>query len=160
MPFEPIETQEQLDAIIAKRVKEQKALAEEVESLRAQLQSKDEEIADIKHQHFQEAAQRDVRAELANRGVTDEGRIARIMRLIDFSEASDTSFAVAQIDGVAKDLPELVRPRGAGSGGSSKPVLGQTEKPLTEEDIAKMTPEEMAKPSMMERIDRFMAGQR
>ena len=82
------------------------------------------------------------------------------MKLIDFSEASDSSFAVAQIDGVAKDLPELVRPRGAGSGGSSKPVLGRTEKPLTEEDIAKMTPEEMAKPSVMQRIDAFMSGQR
>jgi hypothetical protein len=160
MPFEPIESQEQLDAIIAKRVKEQKALAEEVENLKAQLESKDEEIADIKREHFLEDAQRDVRAELARRGVTDAGRQERIMKLIDFSEASDTSFAVAQVDDVAKDIPELVRPRGAGSRGSSKPVLGRTEPPLTEEDIAKMTPEEMAKPGIMERIDRFMAGQR
>ena len=160
MPFEPIESQEQLDAIIAKRVKEQKALAEEVENLKAQLESKDEEIADIKREHFLEDAQRDVRAELAKRGVTDAGRQERIMKLIDFSEASDTSFAVAQVDDVAKDIPELVRPRGAGSRGSSKPVLGRTEPPLTEEDIAKMTPEEMAKPGIMERIDRFMAGQR
>jgi hypothetical protein len=160
MPFEPIESQEQLDAIIAKRVKEQKALAEEVENLKAQLESKDEEIADIKREHFLEDAQRDVRAELAKRGVTDAGRQERIMKLIDFSEASDTSFAVAQVDDVAKDIPELVRPRGAGSRGSSKPVLGRTEPPLTEEDIAKMTPEEMVKPGIMERIDRFMAGQR
>jgi hypothetical protein len=161
--FEPITTQEEFDERIKARLAREKEKWEKESGsadLKAELQSKDEEIAEIKRNHFQEAAQRDVRAELANRGVTDEGRISRIMKLIDFSEASDSSFAVAQIDGVAKDLPELVRPRGAGSGGSSKPVLGRTEKPLTEEDIAKMTPEEMAKPSVMQRIDAFMSGQR
>ena len=160
MPFEPIEDQAQLDAIIAKRLKEEKSLGEEVENLKAQLEAKDEEIAQIRRAQFLEAAQRDAKAELAKRGVVEEGRQERVMKLLDFSEASDSSFVLAQIDQVAKDIPELVRPRGAGSRGSSKPVLGRTEPPLTEEDIAAMTPEEMAKPSIMAKIDAFMSGQR
>ena len=101
-----------------------------------------------------------MRAELAKRGVVDEARIKRIEKLIDFSEASDSSFAVAQIDDVARDLPELVRPRGAGSGGSSRPVLqpSEAQKPLTREAVESMSAQEVNK--NWDRVKSFLAGER
>jgi hypothetical protein len=167
--FEPITTQAQFDERIKARLarerekweKESETFAEtfaETEHLKAELQAKDEEIAQIRRERFLENAQRDVRAELARRGVTDSGRIERVMKLIDFSEASDTSFALAQIDDVAKDIPELVRPRGAGSRGSSKPVLSAQEKPLTREAVEGMSQQEIN--SNWDRVKGFLAGER
>jgi hypothetical protein len=161
--FEPITTQEDFDERIKARLaRERERWEKESRStsanLEAELQAKDEEIAQIRRERFLEDAQRDVRAELARRGVTDEGRIERAMKLIDFSEASDTSFAVAQLDGVAKDLPELVPPRGAGSGGSSRPVLQPQQKPLTREEVEKMSPEEVN--SRWDSVKAFLAGER
>jgi hypothetical protein len=121
----------------------------------------DERIkARLARERFLEDAQRDIRAELARRGVTDEGRIKRIEKLIDFSEASDSSFAVAQIDDVARDLPELVRPRGAGSRGSSKPVGGsvQQKPPLTRDEVEGMSEKEIN--SNWDRVKAFMSGER
>src|SRR5215211_4699238 len=114
--FEPITTQEQFDEKIKARLarererwqKESESSAE-TENLKAELAAKDEEIAQIRRERFLEDAQRDVRAELARRGVTDQGRQERVMKLLDFSEASDSSFVLSQIDQVAKDIPELVR---------------------------------------------------
>ena len=154
MPFEPIETQEQLDAIIAKRLKDQKDQTQEVESLRAKLQEKDKEIATLQKEHA-------VEWELAARGLDTPltlGKVETIKKLIDFGSETDPA---EQIDSLSKQVPELFRvPRGAGSGYFSKTPVLDREKDLTEEDIAKMTPEEMAKPGIMERIDKFMAGQR
>jgi hypothetical protein len=162
--FEPITTQEQFDEKIKARLarererwqKESESSAE-TENLKAELAAKDEEIAQIRRERFLEDAQRDVRAELARRGVTDQGRQERVMKLLDFSEASDSSFVLSQIDQVAKDIPELVRPRGAGSGGSSRPVLTQ-EKPLTREELESMSESEIN--SRWDQVKRFMAGER
>ena len=154
MPFEPIETQEQLDAIIAKRLKDQKDQTEEVENLKARLEAKDAEIATLKKTYSLER-------ELDKRGLDHplmQAKLETIKRLVDLESEEDPR---EQLDSLSKQVPELFRvPQGAGSGYfSKKPVLDR-EKELTEEDIAKMTPEEMAKPSVVERIDRFLAGQR
>jgi hypothetical protein len=157
-------TQAEVEKIVEERLararekfaKESEGLAETGE-LRQQLAQKDEELATIKHKQFLADAQRDVRDELARRGVTDEGRIQRIMKHVDFSEASDSSFALSQLDDVARDMPELLRPRGAGSRGSAKPVLTQ-EPPLTREDVEQMSPQEVN--SNWSRVSRFLAGHR
>jgi hypothetical protein len=159
--FEPITSQEQFDDRIKARLAREREKWEKesnTEELQQQLQAKDEEIAEIRRKRFLEDAKRDVRAELARRGVTDQGRQDRVMKLLDFSEASDSSFALAQIDQVAKDIPELVRPRGAGSGGSSKPVLQPQQKPLTREEVEGMSEQEIN--SNWDRVKAFLAGER
>jgi hypothetical protein len=151
-------SQEEVNQIVEERIararekwqKESESSAE-TENLKAELEA-------LKHERFLENAQRDVRAELAKRGVVDKGRQERVMKLIDFSEASDSSFALAQIDQVAKDVPELVRPRGAGSGGSSRPVLQPQQKPLTREELEAMSESEIN--SRWDQIKAFMAGER
>jgi len=157
-------SQEEVNQIVEERIararekwqKESESSAE-TENLKAELAAKNEEIAEIRRERFVEDAQRDVRAELAHRGVTDQGRQERVMKLLDFSEASDSSFVLSQIDQVAKEIPELVRPRGAGSGGSSKPVLKQ-EKPLTREEVEGMSEQEIN--SNWNRVKAFLAGER
>jgi hypothetical protein len=154
--FEPITSQEQFDDRIKARLAREREKWEKesnTEELQQQLQAKDEEIAEIRRKRFLEDAKRDVRAELARRGVTDQGRQDRVMKLLDFSEASDSSFALAQIDQVAKDIPELVRPRGAGSGGSSKPVLQPQQK-----QVEGMSEQEIN--SNWDRVKAFLAGER
>jgi hypothetical protein len=151
-------SQEEVNQIVEERIararekwqKESESSAE-TENLKAELEA-------LKHERFLENAQRDVRAELAKRGVVDKGRQERVMKLIDFSEASDSSFALAQIDQVAKDVPELVCPRGAGSGGSSRPVLQPQQKPLTREELEAMSESEIN--SRWDQIKAFMAGER
>lgn len=154
MPFEPIETQEQLDAIIAKRLKDQKDQTQEVADLKTQLEAKDAEIATLKKTHA-------VEWELARRGLdtpVTAAKVESIKRLIDLESETDPA---EQIDSLSKRVPELFQvPQGAGSGYFSKQPVLDRERELTEQDIAGMTPEEMAKPSIMERIDKFMAGQR
>jgi hypothetical protein len=156
--FEPITSQEQLDGIISKRVKEEKALREENENLKAQLEGKDKEMATLQKTHA-------VDWELAKRGLDTPitaAKVESIKKLIDLEGEGDPA---EQLDSLSKSVPELfVVPQGAGSGrlaprSTLTPVLDR-EKELTEEDLSKMTPEEMAKPGIMERIDRFMAGQR
>jgi len=157
-------TQEEVNQIVEERIARARAKwqresesSAETENLKAELEAKNEEIAEIRRARRLENAQRDVRAELARRGVTDEGRVQRIEKLIDWSEASDSSFAVAQIDDVARDLPELVRPRGAGSGGSSRPVLKQ-EPRLSRQEVEAMSPEEVN--SRWDSVKAFLAGER
>jgi hypothetical protein len=48
---------------------------------------------------------------------------------------------------------------GAGSRGSYKPVL-ETEKPLTRDELEKMSPEQINEPGTWERVQRFLAGER
>jgi hypothetical protein len=55
-------------------------------------------------------------------------------------------------------MPELLKYElGAGSGGSSKPVLKQ-EKPLTREELESMSESEIN--SRWDQVKRFMAGER
>lgn len=154
MPFEPIETQEQLDAIIAKRLKDQKELREEVENLKAQIEAKDKEIGTLQKTYSLER-------ELDKRGLDHplmQAKLETIKRLVDLESGEDPA---QQLDALSKNVPELFQvPQGTGSGYFSKTPVLDREKELTEQDIAGMTPEEMAKPSIMERIDKFMAGQR
>jgi predicted RNase H-like nuclease (RuvC/YqgF family) len=159
MPFEPIETQEQLDAIIAKRLKDVKDQTEEVENLKARLEAKDAEIANLQKTHSLEW-------ELAKRGLDTPGtqaKVENIKKLINLEGEEDPA---QQLESLSKSVPELFEvPRGAGSGrlaprSTLTPVLDR-EPELTEEDIAAMSPEQIAKtPGLMERIDRFMSGQR
>jgi hypothetical protein len=167
--FTPITTQEQFDEAIKSRLareKEKWAKQSGVEALQRELEAKAEETAELRKSYFLEDARRAVVGEVASRGVTDEGRIQRIMKLVDLEaiEAGedgkpDKGQVLRQVDSVAADVPELVRPRGAGSGGSRQPVL-EADKPLTREEIEKMSPEEQMKPGMKERIDRFLRGER
>jgi dsDNA-specific endonuclease/ATPase MutS2 len=156
--FKVIESQEQLDAIIAKRLKDVKDQTQEVERLKTKLEEKDREIATLQKTHSLEW-------ELAKRGLdtpVTAAKVEHIKKLIDLDSETDPA---EQIESLSKQVPELFQvPQGAGSGrlaprSTLTPVLDR-EKELTEADIAKMTPEEMAKPSIMERIDNFMAGQR
>ena len=157
-------SQEEVNQIVEERIArardkwaKESEVASESENLKAELQARDEEIARIKREQFVKDAQRDVRAELARLGVTDERRIKRIEKLIDFSEASDSSFAVDQVQGLARDVPELFPNRGAGSRGSKTPVLSN-EKPLSREDVENMSPEEVN--SRWDSVKAFLAGER
>ncbi len=168
--FEPIRTQAEFDARIKSRLAREREKWEkgtDTADLRAQLEAKDEEIADLKKGHYLEATRRAFAAELDDRGVVDEGRRERVMRHVDLDEVEATAdgqpsreHVLRQLDDVSRDLPELLRPRGAGSRGSKKPVRLVTEKPLTREEVEAMSPTEQAKPGMRERIDRFLAGER
>jgi hypothetical protein len=167
--FTPITTQEAFDEAIKGRLAREREKWEkgtDDADLRAQLEAKDEEIADLKKGHYLEATRRAFAAELDNRGVVDEGRRERVMRHVNLDEVEATAdgkpsreHVLRQLDDVSRDLPELLQPRGAGSRGSKKPVL-ETEKPLTREEVEAMSPAEQAKPGMRERIDRFLAGER
>jgi hypothetical protein len=160
------EQQAKIDEIVKQRVaRERERLEKEsgVEDLKAQLAAKDEEIADLKRQHDLDYTRRALLQELDQRGV-DAGRREHIMKLVDLDAIEvrpggevAREDILEQIDGVAKDLPELVRPRGAGSGGSSKPVVPH-EPALTRDDVEKMSEEEIN--SRWDQVKAFLAGER
>lgn len=155
--FEPITTQEEFDQRIKARLAREREKWEK-ESGTTDLKA---ELEAIKRERRQERVELAVRAELASRGVTDEGRITRTMKLVDLEAIEDGEdlqpAVISQIDSVASDLPELVRPRGAGSGGSSKPVL-TPEKPLTRDELEGMSEQEIN--SRWDQVRAFLAGER
>jgi hypothetical protein len=167
--FEPITTQEEFDDRIKARLAREREKWEKdsgVADLRAELEAKDEEIAQIRREHYRADARRAIVDELGAHGVTEEGRIERILRYVDLDEvepAEDGSPSFASVRGqlasVSRDMPELLRYQlGAGSGiGSSTPVLTQ-EKPLSREEIEAMDESEIN--SRWVQIKRFMAGER
>jgi hypothetical protein len=166
--FEPITTQEEFDERIKARLAREREKWEKesgAEDLKAQLQAKDEEISQIRREHYRADARRAVVDELGAHGVTEEGRIERILRHVDLDEiepAEDGSPHFASVRGqltdVSRDMPELLSYRlGAGSGGSKKPVL-QREVPLSREEIEAMSESEIN--SNWDRVKRFMAGER
>ena len=166
--FEPIRTQAEFDERIKSRLAREKEKWEkqtDTADLRAQLEAKDAEIADVKRDHYRENARRAVVGELAKAGVTDEGRITRVMRHVDLDgiEAGEDGQPARravqlQLAAVNRDMPELLTYRvGAGSCGSKKPVLG-TEKPLSRDELEKMSPEEVN--GAWERVQRFLQGER
>lgn len=162
------EQQAKIAEIVKQRVARERERFEKesgVEDLKAQLASKDEEISDLKREHDLENTRRALREELASRGVTEEGRIERVMRLVDLGAVEvrpggepAREDVLAQIDGVASDVPELVRSRGAGSGGSRRPVVDPPEQPLTREELESMSESEIN--SRWDQIKGFMQGQR
>ena len=166
--FEPITSQQEFDEMIKARLaRERERLEKEsgVEDLEAQLALKDEEISQIRREHYRADARRAVVDELGAHGVTEGSRIERILRHVDLDSiesAEDGSPHFASVRGqladVSKDMPELLSYRlGAGSGGSSKPVLTQ-EKPLTREEVEAMSESEIN--SRWDQIKAFMAGER
>jgi hypothetical protein len=169
MSFEPITSQEQFDEAIKSRLAREREKWEKESGsadLKAELQSKDEEIAQIRQEHYRAEARRAIVAELGAHGVSEEGRIERILRHVDLgeiepSEDGNPYFGSVrrQLASISKDMPELLKYElGAGSGhGSKRPVLTQ-EKPLTREDVESMSEAEIN--SNWERVKGFMAGER
>ena len=166
--FEPIHDQETFDARIKARLARERGRWEKesgTEDLQAQLAAKDEEIAQIRREHYRADARRAVVDELASHGVTEEGRIERILRHVDLDGIESTDDGNPrlgsvrhQLADVSRDMPELLSYQlGAGSGGSSKPVL-QREASLTREDVEAMSESEIN--SRWDQIKAFMAGQR
>ena len=162
------EQQAKIDEIVKQRVARERERFEKengTEDLKAQLALKDEEISQIRREHYRAEARRAIVDELGAHGVTEEGRIERILRHVDLgeiepSEDGNPYFGSVrrQLASVSKDMPELLKYElGAGSRGSSKPVLTQ-EKPLTREDVESMSEPEIN--SNWERVKAFMAGER
>jgi hypothetical protein len=163
------EQQAKVDEIVKQRVaRERERLEKEsgIEELKAALEAKDEEISQIRREHFRSDARRAVLDELAASGVTEEGRIERVLRYVDLDEVEPGEDGKPyfgsvrqQLASISKDMPELLDFKlGAGSGiGSKKPVLTQ-EKPLTREEVEGMSESEIN--SRWEQIKSFMAGER
>jgi hypothetical protein len=170
MTFEPISTQEEFDEAIKSRLAREHEKWEKqtgVADLRGQLEAKDGEIADLKQDHHRENARRAVVEQLAGVGVTDEGRIERVVKHVDLDAIAasedgqpDRRAVELQLAAVNRDMPDLLTYRvGAGSRGSTSPVL-ETEKPLTRGEVEKMSPEQINEPGTWERVQRFLAGER
>jgi hypothetical protein len=167
--FEPITTQEEFDARIKSRLAREREKWEKESGsadLKAELQSKDDEIAQIQHEHYRADARRAVIDELAADGVAEEGRRDRILRYVDLDaieRAEDGSPRLVSVRGqladISRDMPELLSYQlGSGSGpGSKKPVL-TGEKPLSREEVESMSEKEIN--SNWERVKAFMAGER
>jgi hypothetical protein len=167
--FEPILSQADFDERIKARLARERERWEKESGsadLKAQLQSKDEEIAQIRREHYRANARRAVVDELASHGVTEAGRQERVLRYIDLDEIQPGEDGKPyfgsvrqQLASISKDMPELLDFKlGAGSGiGSKKPVLTQ-EKPLTREEVEGMSESEIN--SRWEQIKSFMAGER
>jgi hypothetical protein len=162
------EQQAKIDEIVKQRVaRERERLEKEsgVADLKALLSEKDEEISQIRREHYRADARRAVVDELAASRVTEEGRIERILRHVDLDAIEPTDDGNPrlgsvrhQLADVSRDMPELLDYRlGSGSGGSSKPVL-QREAPLTREELEGMSESEIN--SRWDQIKRFMAGER
>jgi hypothetical protein len=167
--FEPIHDQKTFDERIKARLAREREKWEKesgTEDLKAELEARDEEILQIRREHYRANARRAVVDELAAHGVTEEGRIERILRHVDLGEvepAEDGSpyfgSVRRQLADISRDMPELLSYQlGSGSGvGSKKPVLTQ-EKPLTREDVEGMSESEIN--SRWDQVKAFMAGQR
>jgi len=167
--FEPILSQADFDERIKARLAREREKWEKESGsadLKAELQSKDEEIAQIRQEHYRADARRAVVDELAAHGVSEQGRVERILRYVDvdaLERAEDGQPRLSSIRGqladVSKDLPELLSYQlGAGyRRGSQERVVSQ-EKPLTEEDVSNMSQAEIN--SQWDRVKGFLAGQR
>jgi hypothetical protein len=163
------EQQAKVDEIVKARISREKERWEKdsgVDDLRAQLKAKDEEMAQIQREHYRADARRAIVDELGAHGVTEEGRIERILRHVDLDEVEPGEDGKpyfgsirGQLVGVSRDMPELLSYHlGAGSGiGSKTPVLTQ-EKSLSREEVESMSEKEIN--SNWERVKAFMAGER
>jgi hypothetical protein len=167
--FEPIHDQKTFDERIKARLAREREKWDKesgTEDLKAELEARDEEILQIRREHYRADARRAVVDELASHGVTEEGRIERILRHVDLGEVEPGEDGSPhfgsirrQLADISRDMPELLSYQlGAGSGGRSKtPVLTQ-EKPLTREEVEAMS--ELEINSRWDQIKAFMAGER
>ena len=167
--FEPILSQADFDERIKARLAREREKWEkesDTEDLKAQLQRKDEEIAQIQREHYRADARRAVVDELGAHGVTEEGRRERILRHVDLdaiepAEDGSPYFGSVrqQLASVSRDMPELLSYQlGSGSGiGSKTPVLLR-EKPLTRKEVENMNPDEVN--SNWDRVRAFLGGER
>jgi hypothetical protein len=167
--FEPILSQADFDERIKARLAREREKWEKetsTDDLKAQIQSKDDQIAQIQREHYRANARRAVVDELASHGVTEEGRIERILRYVDLDEVEPDEDGKPyfgsvrqQLADVSKDMPELLSYQlGTGSGiGSKTPVLAQ-EKPFSRGEVEGMSEKEIN--SNWERVKAFMAGER
>jgi hypothetical protein len=163
------EQQAKIDEIVKQRVARERERFEKengTEELRQQLVQKDEEIAEIRQEHFRADARRAVVDELAARGVTEEGRVLRVLRHVDLDAIDPDEdgrprlvSVRGQLADISRDMPELLDYKlGSGSGiGSRKPVL-TGEKPLSREEVEGMSEKDIN--SNWERVKAFMAGER
>jgi hypothetical protein len=167
--FEPILSQADFDERIKARLAREREKWDKesgTEDLKAELEAKEEEIAQIRREHYRADARRAVVDELGAHGVTEEGRIERILRYVDLdaiepAEDGKPHFGDVrnQLVDVSRDMPELLTYQlGAGSGiGSKTPVL-QREAPLTREELEAMSESEIN--SRWDQIKAFMQGER
>ena len=167
--FEPITTQEEFDERIKARLAREREKWEkesDTEELKAELAAKDVEISQIRREYYRADVRKAVVDELAASGVTEEGRVERILRHVDLDEVEPGEDGSPyygsvrrQLADVSRDMPELLSYElGAGSGiGSKKPVL-QRETPLTHEEVEAMSEQEIN--SNWQRVKAFMAGER
>jgi hypothetical protein len=167
--FEPIRTQADFDERIKARLAREREKWDKesgTEDLKAELEAKEEEISQIRREHYRADARRAVVDELAAHGVTAESHRERILRHVDLDaiepdEDGKPHFGDvrSQLVDVSRDMPELLKYQlGSGSGvGSKKPVL-QREAPLTREELESMSESEIN--SRWEQIKSFMAVQR
>ncbi len=169
--FQEITTQEEFDERIKARLARERErwekesvpkeraeeLTEQSTHLGRELEAKERELRRLKAEHILEM---DLRARGLSGPVGDK-KARRIKNLVNFDTDDDQELDVSsQLEALSKDVPELFEvPKGAGSGGSSKPVLAKDDV-LTREQIEGLSPEEMAKPSVMAKIDAFMKGER
>src|ERR687889_848796 len=113
--FKPITTQEEFDERIKARLAREREKWEkesDTEDLKAQLQAKDEEISQIRREHYRADARRAVVDELGAHGVTEEGRIERILRHVDLDAIEPTDDGNPrpvsvrhQLADVSRDMP-------------------------------------------------------
>jgi hypothetical protein len=166
--FEPITSQAEFDERIKARLAREREKWEKetsTDDLQAQIQAKVEQIAEIRREHYRADARRAIVDELGAHGVTEERRIERILRHVDLDAIEPTDDGKpyfgsvrGQLADVSRDMPELLSYKiGAGSGGSKTPVL-TGEKPLTREEVEKMSEEEVN--SNWRRVQRFLQGER
>jgi hypothetical protein len=168
--FQPITTQEEFDERLKGRLARERerwekesvpreqadALTEESTVLTRELEAKEREIRRLKAEHILET---DLRARGLS-GPVGDAKAQRIKSLVNLDGLDEPVEVALQLEALSKDVPELFEvPRGAGSGGSSKPIIPKDDV-LTREQIEGLSPEEMAKPSVMAKIDAFMKGER
>ena len=144
-----MEFDERIKARLA-REREKWEKESDTEDLKAQLQAKDEEISQIRREHYRADVRRAVIDELGAPGSPRRGAKSASSGTSTSSDepAEDGSpyfgSVRRQLADVSKDMPELLKYElGAGSGiGSKTPVLTQ-EKPLTREEVESMSEAEI-----------------
>jgi len=168
--FTPITSQEEFDERIKARLAREREKWEKdsgTEDLKAQLAAKDEEIAELHKAHWRENTERLIREQLAAKGIAEEGRVSRVMRLLDFDalaerEGQEDMALRSQLEVLSKDVPELLDPERfrvhrPDRGASARPIL-KPEKPLTRDELEGMSEQEIN--SRWDQVRAFLAGER